>query len=56
MDNSLAFAETSLILARILFTFDLELSLESVKWLKAQKAYLLWRKPALIVKLIPIHD
>ena len=54
VNKSLAFAEMRLILTRILFSFDLDLSQDSMNWLTAQEAHLLWRKPALNVKLTPI--
>jgi cytochrome P450 len=46
----LAYAEIRLILARLLFNFDMELCDESKDWLN-QKTYLVWQKPALMVRL-----
>ena len=39
-----------LIVARILWNFDLELSEESDKWIE-QKAYWTWHRPALMMRL-----
>lgn len=49
---SLAYAEMRLILAKVLFNFDMELADKEVDWW-AQKAYLLWDKPPLEVYLTP---
>ncbi|KAL5048440.1 hypothetical protein BDW71DRAFT_177694 [Aspergillus fruticulosus] len=48
--RNLAFAEMRLILARVLWNFDLELCKESVNWSK-QKSYVLWEKGALMCRL-----
>jgi hypothetical protein len=40
-----------LILAKVLFEFDMELAEQSVDWMAGQKVYGLWKKPALTVKL-----
>jgi hypothetical protein len=40
-----------LILAKMLFTFDMELDEQSKDWMTGQKVYGLWKKPALTVKL-----
>lgn len=50
--RNLAFAEMRLILARVLWNFDLELCNESANW-SEQKIYTLWEKPALMCKLRP---
>ena len=47
---SLAYFETRSILARVLWTFDLQLDEASQTWLQ-QKEYALWDKPPLWVKL-----
>lgn len=52
--NSLAYAEMRLILARILFNFDLRLGDESKGWLRDQKIFSLWKKPALQVHMTPV--
>ena len=48
--RNLAFAEMRLILARVLWNFDLELCEESADWAE-QKSSTLWEKPALMCKL-----
>jgi len=52
--DSLAYAEMRLIAAKVLFSFDLELSDESKDWLKNNKVFGLWEKPPLMVKLRPV--
>ena len=51
--RNLAYAEMRLILTRVLFDFDLELDERSREWATAQKAYKLWEKPPLLVKMTP---
>ena len=53
-DQSLAYAEMRLILARILFNFDLELADPNLKWMD-QKVFTLWSKPELNVYLTPVR-
>lgn len=48
--SSLAYFEMRSILARMLWHFEAELCAESREW-SNQKAYLLWDKPSLWVKL-----
>ncbi|KAF7585651.1 hypothetical protein BBP40_010354 [Aspergillus hancockii] len=48
--RNLAFAEMRVILARVLWNFDLELCEESREW-RDQKSYTLWEKPPLMCKL-----
>lgn len=43
-----------LILTKVLWHFDLELRSESFDW-NEQKAYILWQKPDLMVKLTPVR-
>lgn len=43
-----------IIAAMLLWNYDLELSPESKNWID-QKAYILWDKPVLMVKLIPVR-
>jgi len=50
--RNLAYAEMRLILARVLWNFDLELHPDSANWLP-QKVWLLFEKPSLYVKLMP---
>ncbi|TVY55884.1 Cytochrome P450 monooxygenase aclL [Lachnellula cervina] len=50
--RNLAYAEMRLILARVLWNFDLELQPGAQDW-SAQKSYVLWEKGPLPVKLVP---
>jgi len=52
--GSLAYAEMRLILAKVLFNFDLELVDKTQEWMKGQKVFTLWEKPSLMVKLHPV--
>lgn len=54
MKTSLAFAEARLILARVLYNFDIELDRSSQRWLADQKSYAMWDKPQLNLKLTPV--
>jgi cytochrome P450 len=47
----MAFHEMRLILAKVLFNFDLELCPESKGWLQDQRVYVLWQKSPLMVKV-----
>lgn len=40
-----------LILAKVLWTFDLRLSAESRGWAEEQRTFALWEKPPLMVEL-----
>ena len=51
---SLAYAEMRLILARVLYNFDMELVDPSLDWM-TQKSYVLWSKPELPVYLKPVR-
>ncbi|KAI1387748.1 cytochrome P450 [Hypoxylon trugodes] len=53
--RNLAYAEMRLILARILYRFDIELAPEARDWVKRQKIYTLWDKPELPVYLKPVN-
>jgi hypothetical protein len=48
--DSLAYHEMRLILAMVLYTFDLRLCDESKNW-NDQKVFVLWEKPPLMVTL-----
>lgn len=54
MHRSLAYFEMRLLMARLLWRFDLELDPRSADW-NRQEAYLLWEKPPMFVKLVPRH-
>lgn len=49
--QSLAYAEIKLILARIVWSFDMQICEDSRGWLEGQKNYVLWDKPDLNVML-----
>lgn len=49
--NSLALSEASLVLGKLLWNFDLQLSQDSSNW-DNQRAYLIWDKDPLMVKLV----
>ncbi|OIW22978.1 putative cytochrome P450 monooxygenase [Coniochaeta ligniaria NRRL 30616] len=50
--KNLAYAEMRLILAKVVYNFDMELADKDVDWLQ-QKVYTLWSKPPLNVYLTP---
>lgn len=52
--SSLAYAESKLILARILYNFDMELVDPDEDWMD-QKAFFIWTKPPLNVYLTPVR-
>ncbi|KAK4209464.1 cytochrome P450 [Rhypophila decipiens] len=52
--KNLAYAELRLILARMLFEFDLALAEDSKNWIERQKAYVLWDRIPLNVYLTPV--
>jgi cytochrome P450 len=51
--KNLAYAEMRLLLASLLWHFDLELAEESKDWMERNQIYVLWLKPELKVKLTP---
>jgi hypothetical protein len=51
--HSLAYAEMRLILAQVIWNFDMELTTESENWAD-QKIFSLWEKTPLYVKLTPV--
>ncbi|PWY93641.1 P450 monooxygenase [Aspergillus sclerotioniger CBS 115572] len=51
--RNLTYAEIRLILARLVYNFDLELCETSKDWIGVQKAYLVWDPPSLNVRLVP---
>ena len=55
MWHSLAYAEMRLIMAKVLFNFDLELVDKNIDWLGVQKVFTLWEKGSLMVKLHPVQ-
>ncbi|KAK1671248.1 cytochrome P450 [Colletotrichum godetiae] len=50
---NLAYTEMRIILARIIWNFEMRLSHESRKWTDGQQAWVVWDKPALKVYLTP---
>lgn len=52
---SLAYAEMRLILAKILWHFDLELVPHQDDWMSNQRVFALWEKPALQIRLTPVQ-
>lgn len=52
---SLAYAEMRLILARVVYNFDMKLASESSGWLN-QRSFALWEKNPLLVYLTPRAD
>lgn len=50
--QNLAYAEMRLILARLVWNFDMKLCDESKMWMEGQKNYLLWYKPDLMMELV----
>ncbi|KAI0878449.1 isotrichodermin C-15 hydroxylase [Hypoxylon argillaceum] len=54
--RNLAYAEMRIILARIIFDFDLKLDDGSADWIKKQKAYTLWHRIPLDVYLTPVRE
>ncbi|KAF1930395.1 cytochrome P450 3A4 [Didymella exigua CBS 183.55] len=55
LGKNLAYAETRLILAKILWHFDLELVKPGKEWMRDQRVFLLWEKPSLDVRLRPVQ-
>ncbi|OTA65405.1 cytochrome P450 [Hypoxylon sp. EC38] len=52
--KNLAYAEMRLILAKIIYNFDMRLADDARDWLATQKNYVLWDKPVLGVYITPI--
>lgn len=52
--HSLAYAEMRLILANMIYNFDLTLADESKDWIAKQKAYPLWARGPLQVFVEPV--
>ncbi|KAH8788468.1 cytochrome P450 [Diaporthe sp. PMI_573] len=52
--RNLAYVEMRLILARVIWHFDLELAQESHGWAEKQKIFILWDKSPLMVHLKPV--
>lgn len=54
LKQNLALAEMRLIMAKLLWTFDLELDPKSQDWIQGCKVFTLWDKPELLVKLTQV--
>ncbi|KAI4870708.1 putative cytochrome P450 [Hypoxylon rubiginosum] len=52
--RNLAYAEMRMILARIVYDFDLKLSDESQKWIERQRSFALWDRIPLYAYLTPV--
>ena len=52
--RNLAYAEMRVIIARVLFEFDLELMESSKSWLEDLKNFTLWQKDPLMMRLKPV--
>jgi hypothetical protein len=52
---SLAYAEMRLVVAKVLFSFDLELVDKTQDWFSGQKVFSVWEKPSLMVKVTPVQ-
>ncbi|CZR68230.1 related to cytochrome P450 CYP3/CYP5/CYP6/CYP9 subfamilies [Phialocephala subalpina] len=52
--RNLAYTEMRVILAKMIWNFDMELCEESREWNKGQKVFLVYDKPPLMVKLKPV--
>ncbi|KAF6839218.1 cytochrome p450 [Colletotrichum plurivorum] len=55
LGRNLAYVEMRLILARLRWSFDLELAEESRDWVARQKIFILWDKGPLKVRLTPVQ-
>ncbi|KAJ5726555.1 cytochrome P450 monooxygenase [Penicillium malachiteum] len=55
LTDSLAYAEMRMILARIIYNFDMSLVEESKGWMERQKIYSFWQKGQLYVRLTPVR-
>ncbi|CAK7235173.1 hypothetical protein SBRCBS47491_009201 [Sporothrix bragantina] len=51
--TTLAYAEMRLILAKMIWNFNMELDARSKGWLEKNVVYLLWEKPELFIRLTP---
>ncbi|OJD14471.1 hypothetical protein AJ78_05182 [Emergomyces pasteurianus Ep9510] len=54
LGRNLAYAEMRLILARLIYNFDLKLATESANWISKQKVFLFYTKPPLNVYITPV--
>ncbi|KAL2371182.1 hypothetical protein RJ035_005150 [Blastomyces gilchristii] len=54
LGRNLAYAEMRLILARLIYNFDMNLAPESANWLRKQRVFLFYTKPPLNVYMRPV--
>ncbi|KAI0392849.1 putative cytochrome P450 monooxygenase [Xylariaceae sp. FL0594] len=54
LGRNLAYAEMRLILAKVIYNFDMSLADDSRDWIARQKAWTVWYKPALNINLKPV--
>ncbi|KAG5301951.1 cytochrome P450 monooxygenase [Histoplasma ohiense] len=54
LGRNLAYAEMRLILARLIYNFDMKLAPESANWMRKQRVFLFYTKPALNVYMTPV--
>ncbi|KAI1378410.1 cytochrome P450 [Hypoxylon crocopeplum] len=54
--RNLAYAEMRLILAKIIYNFDMTISDDCRNWLRDQKAFIVWEKPALDIYMTPVAN
>jgi hypothetical protein len=52
----MAYHETRLILAKVLYNFDFKLCPESKDWMNNQQVYTLWEKKPLMVKVKAVRN
>lgn len=56
-ENSLAYMEMKVIIARLIWNFNISLAPESNSWMENQKVFNLWEKGPLIIQLEPaLHN
>ncbi len=51
----LAYAEMRIILARLIWNFDMELCVESKNWVDGMKVFMIYQRAPLMVKLTPVR-
>ncbi|KAK5144603.1 hypothetical protein LTR04_001512 [Oleoguttula sp. CCFEE 6159] len=55
LGKNLAYAEMRLMLAKMIWHFDIELCKESANWFEENRCFTLWEKPPLMVKLTAVE-
>ena len=56
LGKNLAWAELRLVLAKVLFNFDMELDLRSVEFERKLEHHTLWSRPKLWIKLTAVTE